>query len=55
MRLDDVVAVQRLMRGRPLSRAQRRAKTQDVISVSSTLQRYNAAGGTVFLQYSSLK
>jgi hypothetical protein len=59
VRLDDVVAVQRLMTGRPLCRAQTDAKTQGVITVSSTLHRYNAAAagndGIVFLQYSRLK
>jgi len=51
VRLNGVVAVQRLMTGRPLCRAQTDAKTQSVISVSSALQRYNADadGGIVFL------
>jgi len=43
VRLDDIAAAERLMRDRALRRAQCCAKTQGVISVSSTLQRYNAA------------
>ena len=52
MRLDDIAAVERLMRDPALRRAQCCAKTQGVISVSSTLQRYNAAAADSIAFYS---